>query len=172
MQKRSNPQAAQGGKRRARSDPQGERQARCGRSSVERRAICDRCEERGEERGEIQRRRRGRKCSAWIVPQGAISPQGQNRSSTGRETSSTEQSARRAHGAVRKAKYRARSNPRMVRSAEVLSTAYAAVNAGTRCQPRSNPCIASGASVEQGAIPDRCKVRMVGTSNSGRKNYE
>jgi len=74
---RSNPQAAQDWKRQARSNPQGERWARRGRSSVEREAIRDRCEERGDERGAIQRRRRGRKCRAWIEPKGAICPQGQ-----------------------------------------------------------------------------------------------
>jgi len=48
-----------------------------------------------------------------------------------------------------------------------LGTELSVTNAGIQGQPRSNPCIALGASVEQGVIPDRGKVQKVGTGNSG-----
>jgi len=46
----------------------------------------------------------------------------------------------------------------------VLNAEQSAASTGTKCQPRSNPCIPLSASVEQEAIPERCEVRTVGTS--------
>jgi hypothetical protein len=157
---RSDPQAAQGGKRRERSNPGAARKVKC--------------RARSNSRPVRGARRRARRNPAQTPRQKVSNLDRSERSgqSARTKTGAAQGGKRRERsnpGTARKAKYRARSNPRMVRSAEVLSTAYAAGNAGTRCQPRSNPCIASGASVEQGAIPDRCKVQMVGTSNSGRK---
>jgi hypothetical protein len=51
---------------------------------------------------------------------------------------------------------------------KVLIAEQSAASAGIRCQPRSTPCIAQDASVEQGVIPGRCEVPKIGTSNSGR----
>ena len=157
MHQRSDPRAARGGKRRARSNPSAMRKAKC--------------RARSNSRPVRGARSRARSNPTQTPRQKVLSTERTERSEP-RTAQGGKHRAGSNPGTVRKAKYRARSNPRMVRSAEVLSTAYAVGNTGTRCQPRSNPCIASGASVEQGAIPERCKVRRVGTSNSGRKEIQ
>jgi hypothetical protein len=135
------------GQRRAGSDEQGAIPARRGRPSVEHGAIRDRGRARREANGAIRARNR-----AASAEHGAIRAQHKDGKRRARSNPGTEW----------KVKCRERSNPRPGHSAQVLSTERSAINTGIRCQPRSNPCIAQGASVEHGVIHERCKVLRVG----------
>jgi hypothetical protein len=163
---RSDPQAAQGGKHRERSNPGAMRKAKCRARSNSRPVRGARSRAwsnpaRTPRRKVLSTERSARSNPRGSIgPQGPIDPQGQIRDQ--------HRAGNAGNGAIREGRRRPSIESGAIRerceALKCCSTAYAASNAGARCQPRSNPCIASGASVEQGAIPDRCKVRMFGSN--------